>query len=252
MLAPATLEEVDGYWARFLGVSRDALRPPVPRAVPHTPADGDAGLGGYAGMYAQSFGGAPLVSLPGTLLERFGAAAAEAARGGLVDDERWGGVFGESVDCVVGPARIAYADARTFRPPVAGARVRPLEESDRPAVEALRRAVTPTEWEHGGSEPGETPLIGAFDGGALAAVAGYEVWGGRIAHLAIVTHPAHRRRRLGTAAVALAARTALDGGLIPQWRALAENTGSVALSRTLGFVPYAASLAVRLRMESLA
>lgn len=252
MLAPETRDAADGYWAGFLGVSRDALRPSVPRAVPHTSADGDAGLGGYAGMYAQSFGAAPLVSLPSALLRRFGGLAAEAARDGLVDDGRWRGVFGDGVERVIGPAWIAYADARTFRPPVSGARVRPLEGADRPALEALQRAVTPVEWEHGGSEWGGAPLIGAFDGGALAAVAGYEVWGGCIAHLAIVTHPAHRRKRLGTAAVALAARTALDLGLIPQWRALADNTGSVALARALGFVPYAASLAVRLRIESIA
>jgi GNAT superfamily N-acetyltransferase len=241
MLSPGTVDELDGYWAGYLGVPRNRLRPPRPLAVPH------AGLGDYGGMYAQAFGGAPVVSLPPPLLERFGAAAA----GGLRDDERWRGVFGDAVEAVVGPALIAYADAGTFRPPLARAEARPLGWEDRAGLAALRAATPPLEWEHGGSDFGETPLVGAFSGGVLAAVAGYEVWGGRIAHLSIVTHPAHRGRRLGTAAVGLAARTALDAGLIPQYRTLAANTSSVRISQGLGFVPYAASLAVRLRMESL-
>ncbi len=90
-------------------------------------------------------------------------------------------------------------------------------------------------------------MIGAFAGGGLAVVAGYEVWGDQIAHLAIVTHPAHRGRGLGAAAFAFAARAALDAGLIAQHRALLSNTHSMSIARRLGFVPYSVSLAVRLR-----
>lgn len=243
MLVPATMDAADGYWAGFLGIPRTRLRPPRPLAVPH------ADLGGYRGMYAQAFGGAPVVSLPMAMLERFGPAAAEAAAGGLVDDGRWQALFGARADTVVGPALVAYADAGTFRRPSAGADVRLLAEADRPAVDGLRRALSAEEWEHGGKEPGALPVAGAFVDGGLVAVAGYAVWGGRIAHLGIVTHPAHRGRGLGAAAVALAAETALRAGLIAQYRTLASNTPSIRIARRLGFVGYATSLAVRLHAE---
>lgn len=240
MLHPETLDALDGYWAAFLGVPRTRLRPPRPIAVPH------AGLGDYAGMYAQAFGGAAVVSLPMALLERLGPAVTQAAQGGLADDGRWQAVFGERMDRVVGPALIAYADAGTFRPPLSSRlEVRPLEWADRAGLDAMRRVVTPEGWEHG---RGDDAQIGVFVDGVLGAVASYEVWDGRIAHLSVVTHPAHRGHGLGTAAVAHATRTALDRGLIAQYRALASNTHSIGISRRLGFVPYAASLAVRLHL----
>ena len=244
MLARATLAAVDGYWAAFLGVTRADLRPPEPWVVAH------AELGDYRGMYAQSFGAAPVVSLPVELLERFGTAAARAAAGAWAEDEdRWRAVFGERVQAVVGPAAVAYADAGTLRHFAADAELRVLGDADRRALDAFRRALPAQEWEHGGPEPGSGPVVGAFAGGELAAVAGYEVWGGRIAHLSIVTHPAHRGRGLGALAVALAARTALDRGLLPQYRTLLANTPAMSIARRLGFVPYATSLAVRLRTE---
>jgi GNAT superfamily N-acetyltransferase len=241
MLAPATIDAVDGYWAAFLGVPRTRLRPPRPLAVPH------AELGDYRGMYAQAFGAAPVVSLPLELLASHGRDAMEAVAGGLVDDGRWRAVFGERTDAVVGPAGVSYADAGTLRPSPADAEVRPLTEADRPALDALRDALPPVEWEHGGGEFGETRVFGSFVDGTLAARAGYEVWAGRIAHLGVVTHPAHRGRGLGAAAFAFAARAALDAGLIAQHRALLSNTHSMSIARRLGFVPYSVSLAVRLR-----
>jgi GNAT superfamily N-acetyltransferase len=242
MPAPATLDAVDGYWAAFLGVPRGSLRPAAPAALPHA-----AALADYRGVYAQSFGGAaPLVSLPAELLARFGDGAREAAAGGLDEDERWRALFGARLEAVIGPAAISYADRGTFRPASAHAGVRPLGDADGAALDGLRRAVTEEEWAHGGGDYADSPLFGAFVDGALAARAGYEVWDGRIAHLGVVTHPAHRGRGLGAAAFARAARAALDAGLVAQHRALTSNTNSMRIARRLGFAPYATSLAVRL------
>jgi GNAT superfamily N-acetyltransferase len=241
MLVPATLDLVDDYWSRFLGVPDGELRPAAPRVVVH------AELGGYAGMYAQSFGAAPVVSLPAWAVGRYGPAAAEAAGAGLVDDPRWGGVFGDLLERVVGPAEIRYADAGTLRTASRDARVRLLDAGDAPALERLKRACSKTEWEHGGRELGTHVVAGVFAGDDLSAVAGYEVWDGAIAHIGIVTHPAHRGRGLGTSAVQHVARAALRAGLVPQYRALASNTPSLRTAERLGFVRYAESLAVRLR-----
>lgn len=245
MLAPETLHVVDEYWAGFFGVPREQLRPAEPLLVVHA-----AGLDDYVGMYAQSFGGAaPVVSLPAVLMERFGGAAARVAADGLADDGRWGRVFGDALQRVVGPAQILCADAGTLRAAPGDAPVPLLDPADGPALERLRRAVDATEWEHGGSiEVGAHPVAGVFADGELVTVAGYDVWGGRIAHLGVVTHPAHRGRGLGASAVQRVARAALDAGLVPQYRALASNVASLRIAAGRGFVPYAVSLAVRLRV----
>lgn len=246
MLSLATLRTIDDYWAEFFGVPRGRLRPAAPLLVPHA-----AGLDDYAGMYAQSFGGAaPVVSLPAALLERFGGGVAEVAADGLVDDGRWSRVFGSALERVVGPAEIRYADAGTLRPALVDAPVRLLKEADRPALERLRRAVDATEWEHGGSQQDAHVVAGTFVDGELAAVAGYAPWDGRIAHLRVVTHPAQRGRGLGAGVVEHVARGALDAGLVPQYRALASNAASLRIADRLGFVPYAVSLAARLRLAA--
>ncbi|HYW12067.1 MAG TPA: GNAT family N-acetyltransferase [Longimicrobium sp.] len=243
MLAPATIDTVDGYWAAFLGVPRSRLRPPRPLAIAHA-----AALSDYRGVYVQAFGAAPLVSLPADMLAPFGQAAADAVAGGLVEDaDRWRAVFGARVDSLVGPAVIQYADSDTFRGVSVAADLRPLTEADRSALDALRDSMPSEEWDHGSGDLDGMPVFGAFVDGALAARAGYEVWAGRIAHLGVVTHPAHRGRGLGAAVFASAARAALEAGLIAQHRALQSNTQSLRIARRLGFRPYATSLAVRLR-----
>lgn len=244
MLSPATLDLLDDYWSRFLGLPDGQLRPAAPRVVVH------AELGGYAGMYAQSFGAAPVVSLPEWAVVGYGSAAADAAGAGLVDDPRWGGVFGGLLERVIGPAEIRYADAGTLRPASRDARVRLLDAADEPALQRLKGACSQTEWEHGGRELGTHVVAGVFVEDELVAVAGYEVWDGAIAHIGIVTHPAHRGRGLGAGAVHHVARAALRSGLVPQYRALVSNTPSLRIAERLGFVLCARSLAVRLRVPA--
>ena len=243
MLSLPTLDLLDDYWAGFLGVPRERLRPGEPLLVAHA-----AELGDYAGMYAQSFGGAaPVVSLPAAVLARFGSAAVAAAAGGLVDDGRWSRVFGGALERVVGPAEIRYADAATLRAVGGDTSARLLAMADAAALEGLRRACSETEWAHAGSRSVEHPAAGVFVDGELAAVAGYEVWGGRIAHVGVVTHPGHRGRGLGASAVEHVVRAAVDTGLVPQYRTLASNVPSLRIADRLGFVPYAVSLAARVR-----
>lgn len=241
MLSPGARAAADAYWARVFGCAPGRLRPDAPLVLPHSPE-----LAGYSGVYVYTFGAAPVVSLPPALVDSHGARAAAAARDGLGDEARWRAVFGERVEAVIGPAAIRYADRGTLRslPPDPGTRL--LTPDDAEALDALRRACWPVEWDHGGSELGDHPVAGAFAGGVLAAVAGYEVWGEAIAHLAVATHPAHRGRGLGAAVVSRIVIEALERGLLAQYRALETNAPSLAIADRLGFQPYARSLAVRL------
>jgi ribosomal protein S18 acetylase RimI-like enzyme len=149
-----------------------------------------------------------------------------------------------AVERVVGPAFIGYADGATF---VGGdeAGARALGDADGDAVAALRDACEPVAWEQGGPSPATATAVGVFRGGALAALASYELWGDRIAHIGIITHPAHRGRGLGKAAVCAMSRIALARGLVAQYRTLCANTPSMAIARALGFQRYATTLSIR-------
>lgn len=68
------------------------------------------------------------------------------------------------------------------------------------------------------------------------ASAGYAELQGILADMGVLTVPHHRRRGFGTTVATLATNDALDGGLIPQWRAHRDNTASRRLAARLGFV----------------
>jgi predicted GNAT family acetyltransferase len=89
-------------------------------------------------------------------------------------------------------------------------------------------------------------MVGVFEKGGLVALASYELWGGRIAHISIVSHPLWRGRGYAATAVSALAKIVLERGLVPQYRTLEANKPSMAVARRLGFVQYATSFAVRL------
>jgi RimJ/RimL family protein N-acetyltransferase len=143
-----------------------------------------------------------------------------------------------------GPAFVGYSDQKHFRPSFSSP-TRQLTAQDEKAVETLRTACAVEDWEAGGSEFRPNVTVGAFSGQELAALAGYQLWGEQIAHIAILTHPAFRGRGHATTAVSKLTELVFERSLVPQYRTLDANTPSLAVARRLGFVRYATSLAVR-------
>ena len=72
-------------------------------------------------------------------------------------------------------------------------------------------------------------------------MAGYDIWDGLIAHVAVVTHPDHRSSGNGRAAASLLTDRALDAGLLPQYRTSDAWPWSVALAEGLGYERFATS-----------
>ena len=241
MLAPAVTRTVDAYWGGQLGCAPARLHEEAPVLLSHA-----GELADYRGAYMMRFGGAaPVISLPPAHVDSLGPRLAAAARESLDADGRWSEILGPLLDRMVGPAWVGYASAETLRHVAAEAETRLLTTADAPHVERLGRAATPDEWDNIASLPRAGVMVGAFADGELAAIAGYEVWGESIAHVAVLTHPAHRGRALGRAAAGSVAAVALERGLVPQYRSLMSNRASLAVAAALGFEGYATSLALR-------
>ena len=243
-LTAETRSAVDTYWATFFGCAPDALHRSDSHVVSH------AGLGDYAGVYAMTFeGGAPIVSVPPAYLDLAAAGAVSWSSQSVSSPADLQTLLGPRAGDVIGPAVVSYLDAPpNDRPPADGdVRVlRPSESAHRIAVERLGVACTPTDWAHGGATLTDTPAAGVFHDASLVAMASYTVWGGRLAHIAVVTHPSFRGRGFGRTAVARLLAE-LDHHLIPQYRTLASNVPALHVATSLGFVSYARSMAVRLR-----
>jgi GNAT superfamily N-acetyltransferase len=225
----------DTYWAAHLG-----CRPRELFGRPFHLATHGVELAGYNGVQALFRNGCVCASIPPEREAEF-VSLLMHVRGGCSPDH-FIAALQPVASLVLGPAFVGYAE--TVPQPSRAARR--LSAQDEDAVKALERACDPTEWEHGGS-PLTHPCSGVFVGEQLAALAGYEVWAGTIAHISIVTHPEFRGRGLGRSAVAHLAQRAICAGLLPQYRTLDSNTPSIRVGASLGFQRYATSVAVRLR-----
>lgn len=203
--------------------------------MPHGPA-----LADYHGIFALFREGRAMVSLPAERFEELSAILPPSP----LHPGSWAAAFRELGLRVIGPAFIAYTETL---PPDGGCTARELQEEDMASVARLRAACDPQEWDHGGSDLAEVPCSGVFTAeGEIAALAGYEIWSGTIAHISIVTHRDYRGRGYGREAVAHLAKRAQSAGLLPQYRTLEANAASMKIATALGFQHYATSVAVRL------
>ncbi len=224
----------NSYWAAHLGCETDELFAKPFHVLTH-----GGELMGYNGVFALFRGDAVMVSLPPDSADSLRARLADLHQGCTPASLK--AALSSIATKIIGPAFIGYAE--TMLPPLH--QVRAIGPEDVAAVQALEQSCDATEWEHGGSSF-EVACSGVFAGDQLVALAGYEVWGGGIAHISIITHPAFRGQGLGRSAVAHLALRALDTGLLPQYRTLESNGPSIRVAETLGFQAYATSVAARL------
>ncbi|WP_009959669.1 GNAT family N-acetyltransferase [Verrucomicrobium spinosum] len=235
MLNPSVVTIANAYLASHLGCSPHSLF-----AAPLSIQIHGGDLADYWGAFAMFRHGAAIVSLPSTCADKLKGLLAK-----VVSDcspASFAKALASVASVVIGPASIGYATA--VIPPEHP--VRSLVPGDVVAFHALQQGCDATEWEHGGCVAG-SPASGVFTKDQLVAVASYEVWGGTIAHISVITHPDFRGQGLGRSAVAHVARRAILSGLLPQYRTLESNAGSIRIAESLGFQQYATSMAVRLK-----
>lgn len=112
-------------------------------------------------------------------------------------------------------------------------------------VEELLGSVSADELDESGLREVTSQLFVAIgEDGRPKAACGYRHWPQRIGHLCVLTHPQHRGHGLGRAVAGAAIASAVEEGLLPQWRA--RLAPSKALARSLGLAELGAQLGLRL------
>ncbi|MCI0388459.1 MAG: hypothetical protein MOB07_06805 [Acidobacteria bacterium] len=154
----------------------------------------------------------------------------------------WRAALGARVEGIIGPTYLGYkdvADEGQIDP-----RVSLLGVDEGSLLDHLRHGVTPQEWEHSGLEE-DQPIAGYFLDGALVAAAGFEVWGGTLAHIGLTTHAGFRSRGYGRACIRSITDEAIKSGLVAQYQTLFANESSIAVARALEFEEYGQRMFVR-------
>ncbi|WP_434993400.1 GNAT family N-acetyltransferase [Arthrobacter sp. Ld5] len=106
-------------------------------------------------------------------------------------------------------------------------------------VRELERRCPPDDVAEAGLSTVEHPfvLVDGDDSDAATplAGAGYDIWQGILAHVAVITPPGERRKGYAGRVAAVAVEEAMAAGLVPQWRARTDNTASQRTARRAGF-----------------
>lgn len=238
MPSPATRVELLRFWTRELGLS-----PEGSAGVLVGPWPADRSSSRILVFCRES---RCIVVAPGDVLPALEEAVEGEDSAALLRSTFWVRKLEEWFAGAVGPAYLGYADRLDFLP-IASPSARLLEADDQMRLDDLRAAVETEEWEHSGLSAA-VEVAGCFTrDGALAAAAGYAMWGEQLAHLGVLVRPAHRGTGIGTKVVSAAGERALARGFILQYRTLWSNASSVRIARRLGFEWFATTLAVRLK-----
>ncbi len=142
---------------------------------------------------------------------------------------------------MLGPGTLGYADRDDFRPVRSGAvESLPARHAD---IRRLLESVPPAEAEESGIEGVTSPAFVIRRDGEVAAVSGYNVWMGTVAHICVLTDPRYRNCGLARAVASAAVEHGLSAGLLAQWRA--RPLASRRVAQALGFTELGSQLSVR-------
>jgi Acetyltransferase (GNAT) family len=226
-------------WAEALGCDLRLLGEPGAQMVP-----GGAGLRGRNAVYMAEVRAAVLVYCPGRLRPRAAAVLASTPPGHLFTPGACAQIADVGEARILGPSWHGFTDAGHFTPAVPGAGRR-LDRGD-PLLAGLREACGETEWAEGGFADPDGVLYGIEQDGRLAAAGNLTVFRGYPADVGLLTHPAARGRGLATKVAVQMIADALPAAGIIRYRALAANSPSLAIARSLGFAGYGQNLIARL------
>ena len=226
-LQPSTVDAVRQGWSSRLRLGGHVWDAPRTHLVERPDA---------TAVVIVALGDAVVVLGPGPALDRL----SHLPSGHLLDLDRVVHLLGGLAPEPLGAATLAFADRAVLPTALAGGS-RAASCDDAEAVLG-----SCTEEERAESGLADMPVRLVLDGptGGPGALAGYEPWGGALAHLGVAVRPEQRRSGLAALLACAVAHHAVDASLVPQWRCGTGNLASAALRDRLGFVVLGRQLAV--------
>jgi GNAT superfamily N-acetyltransferase len=236
-MMPINQQEIDRYWATEMGTGPDFM---------HTTSEVICTAQQlYSGVQLFHRDGFLVVASPQHLVDFIATRVRDLPIRNIFSVEFVERLLVPGIEKILGPAHVSYADSSTFNPsPIVSCRL--LTPEDSAICQSFTTALSTTEIEQSGFDYKEAPAFGAFANGVLCAIASYQIWEPRIAHITVATHPDYRRHGYGRVAVSALAEHAVARNLILQYRALASNENSLKLGRSLGFQQYCSTIYARL------
>ena len=242
MLDDGASDQVRRLWRDLMLAPNGFVRPGV---VVVAAPDHRAAPPGWVGIV--DLAGSVVVAAPPELVAtlRLRVSAVESVHS-LTDGAAIHGVL-RTVDEILGPAVLFYGNGMSVeqRHEVVG----PLPLGD-VRVQAVLDDAAPDEVDESGMVDTTSGVwLTLDDDGMPAALSGWREWPHAIAHVSVLAAATHRGRGFAVASSATALAAASAAGLLPQWRAAADERCVMALAERLGLHRVGRQLSVRLRTD---
>jgi hypothetical protein len=233
----------DKFWADFLGVD------PTDWSTIGVSVQPLVGLRGYRGLWCFRRNRRIVVSAPAPWVPRLTEVVARREQ----DDDLmlptfWARALGHDFERAIGPAFQGCLDPARFEHKPNNS-VRPVDDSDRAAVEQFRAACGP-DWNDGALDKAGFWRHAYFEEGLITAMAGYRAWADDAGDPCVLTRSDMRSGGRGAAVTAAVVAEALANSKLLLYQTLESNHPAVRIALSLGYDRYANHLAVRLNREA--
>ncbi|MGB3478446.1 MAG: GNAT family N-acetyltransferase [bacterium] len=120
-------------------------------------------------------------------------------------------------------------------PPPKFCLIRKLSSDDNHIFKQFLEACSDSDKKAGAVNLNDSICFACFHKGKVVAVATYSFWGDILADIAVLTHPAFRKRGLGKAVLSALCRWGIRNNRIKQYCCSSNNTASINLATSLKF-----------------
>lgn len=221
---------VYSHWATRFNCSVDELRLAGTVLLP------DEELAGTGAIHIWTIGRRAFARMdPGVKSEAARALGARRQATALTQEHLRSALSNDRIDRVEDSV-LRYLYPPDFRPAYAPESfvIRVVTAGDADALAVMKMTCTAEEIEMGEVSVEDEIGFGCFDGPRMAAIAtGFRLTG--FMDIGVLTDPTYRRQGLGKAVVSALCEWCIAAPIIAQYRCLITNTGSYAISQTLGF-----------------
>jgi RimJ/RimL family protein N-acetyltransferase len=113
--------------------------------------------------------------------------------------------------------------------------------------EDLQKNCDKTEWSYSGIDKKLNCIAVQYNENKIVAAAPYVLWGNKVAHIGVITHPDFRNKGFGTNVITAITKAIKEKGLIPQYRTLCLNMPAIRAAIKCGYKEFAYHISVRLK-----
>ena len=203
-------------------------------------------LAGYNGVFIMKINGKYIISVPEDQISSFKQIINLGYD--LFDERLLCEYLNGKFERYIGPSWIGYFDGKNKHKYAGMAVILKKTDKRRALVlDDLRKRCTDTEWAHSGICEESEYIAALFAHDEAVSAASYELWGDKIAHIGIITHPSFRNKGYAKDVLWLLTKFIEQRSLIPQYRTLCVNTSAIGVARHCGYAEYATHIALRLK-----